>query len=164
MSCDFASTFTFNHLADAFIQSDVQMRRTIQQIMWLENWTNSCSNFHFYYWYFAPVSLEVMILFYWAHGMEKMYSLTLFAKVLCIILILCMSWIHNFEWKYSYWEPVFLNKTKQRKTNHYSLGLYLECFDNSPFIYLRIYDIALKWLKIVGGFYIRGTSHCNQAD
>ncbi len=25
-------TFTFNHLADAFIQSDVQMRRTIEAI------------------------------------------------------------------------------------------------------------------------------------
>ncbi len=28
----FAFTFTFNHLADAFIQSDVQMRRTIEAI------------------------------------------------------------------------------------------------------------------------------------
>ncbi len=26
------TTFTFNHLADAFIQSDVQMRRTIEAI------------------------------------------------------------------------------------------------------------------------------------
>ncbi len=26
------NTFTFNHLADAFIQSDVQMRRTIEAI------------------------------------------------------------------------------------------------------------------------------------
>ncbi len=28
----FTFTFTFNHLADAFIQSDVQMRRTIEAI------------------------------------------------------------------------------------------------------------------------------------
>ncbi len=28
----FTLTFTFNHLADAFIQSDVQMRRTIDAI------------------------------------------------------------------------------------------------------------------------------------
>ncbi len=29
---EFTFTFTFNHLADAFIQSDVQMRRTIEAI------------------------------------------------------------------------------------------------------------------------------------
>ncbi len=29
---DLTFTFTFNHLADAFIQSDVQMRRTIEAI------------------------------------------------------------------------------------------------------------------------------------
>ncbi len=28
----FTFTFTFNHLADAFIQSDIQMRRTIEAI------------------------------------------------------------------------------------------------------------------------------------
>ncbi len=31
-SYTFTFTFTFNHLADAFIQSDVQMRRTIEAI------------------------------------------------------------------------------------------------------------------------------------
>ncbi len=31
-SATFLFTFTFNHLADAFIQSDVQMRRTIEAI------------------------------------------------------------------------------------------------------------------------------------
>ncbi len=30
--CTFTFTFTFNHLADAFIQSDVQMRRTVEAI------------------------------------------------------------------------------------------------------------------------------------
>ncbi len=32
VSSKFTFTFTFNHLADAFIQSDVQMRRTIEAI------------------------------------------------------------------------------------------------------------------------------------
>ncbi len=32
LSLSFTFTFTFNHLADAFIQSDVQMRRTIEAI------------------------------------------------------------------------------------------------------------------------------------
>ena len=48
--------------------------------LWWREKEPDCRNLQFYYWYSAPISQEVMVLFSWTHGMEKLlYSQMFYA-------------------------------------------------------------------------------------
>ncbi len=64
-------TFTFNHLADAFIQSDVQMRRTIEAIRPSREQQYICKSHTSVSFHYLKLILFIILIIFAENSMRK---------------------------------------------------------------------------------------------